>query len=129
MRNLICKSTFSVLMLFAVLASVVRLNLVFASTPVQKAVSFEQFSYPKQHKHFTSYITELKEYTIENGEELDDEADDKDELPACIYRHFIAYIFSNDAETGKSLNTLVLSDNFSRKNALPLFIEFENFRL
>ncbi len=129
MRNLICKSTFSVLMLFAVLASVLRLNVAFASTPGQKAVSYDQVSFPKQHKHYTSYFTELKEYTIENGEELDDEADDKDQVLECIYRHFITYIFSADADNGKSVNSLVLSDNFSRKNELPLFIEFENFRL
>jgi len=129
MRNLVCKSTFSVLVLFAVLSSVLRLNVAFASGPIQKAIASEHISIPKTQKHFTTYFTELKEYTIENGEELDDESDDNEEILGCFFRNVLAIVFSDYNESSEAAKSLVLDDDFSRKNALPLFIEFENFRL
>jgi hypothetical protein len=129
MRNFVCKSTFSVLVLFAVLSSVFRLNIAFASTPAQKTASFEHLSLPKPQKHFTTYFSELKEYTIENGEELDDESDESEEITACVFRDYLAIVFGDYSESSESATSLFLTDNFSRKNTLPLFIEFENFRL
>lgn len=129
MRRPVWRSAFSVLVMFAVLSSVFRTSISFATSTEQQPVHFKHISHSKPLKHISTYITEVKEYAIENGEELDDESDDTHQLLGCFFRSQLTAVFTESPDLNGATKVIVFEDKIGRKNNLPLFIEFENFRL
>lgn len=129
MRTLFGKSVFSVVVLVATLFSVVRLNVALAGVNNTKITHYHFVSQPKSQKNVQSYISELKEYSIENGEELDDENDDNEEIIGCFFRSCVAIALGSLSDNTTSGKTLGSDNQSGRGKPVPLFIEFENFRL
>ena len=82
------------------------------------------------HHHYKTYITEVKDYLVEYGEEVDNEEADEFENAVLFcstpYSFKIYYARSQIADEEEHGYHSV---SFHKVNELPLFIQFENFRL
>ena len=122
-RNFVCKSSLSILLLFAVLTSVFRFSLTYASNTIESSA---QFSYSS--KKITKHTSDFRDLIFEDLE-LDDESDDEDEIDSFTNRKYFSLKY-NGSRCIDCINvSLYCSNHLLIKEVLPLFIEFQNFRI
>lgn len=127
MRKPFYKCGLSLVVLAAVLISMLKFNVAYGETASQDK-SFP-FSHNNHVKVISSGLVASLVFTVEDGESLDDEADETDKL-VCALESIQAWNVTKDfAKVDVSTHALVSQNRLNAKTSLPLFIIFETFRV
>jgi len=130
MRKRFYECGLSLVVLTAVLISILKFNTAYAETPsLEKSRPFSHLSHNTHVKVFASGALAALEFTVEDGESLDDEADETDKL-VCALESFQSWSFTTDfAQVDVSTRSLVSQNRLNAKTSLPLFLVFRVFRI
>ncbi len=130
MRKPFCKYGLSLVVLTAVLISILKFNTAYAETPsLDKSLALSHISHNNHVKVFSSGALAALEFTVEDGESVDDEADETDKL-VCSPESIQYWSSLTDfAKVDVSTSTLVTQNRLNAKTSLPLFIVFRVFRI